>query len=110
MGLEEKNRGRWLLDLYPFGRETQGWDVGEPVFVDTCGNVGYYCAKFKEHFPRVPGRAILPDLPSTLAGAHAVPTPDVEAPGHNIFTPQEIKSEAADIQTPFLSCGIFKSR
>lgn len=90
MGLEEKNRGRWL-ELYPFERETQGWDAGEPVFVDMGGNVGYYCAKFKERFPMVPGRVILQDLPSTLA--HALPTPGVEALGHDFFTPQDIKSK-----------------
>lgn len=96
MGLEEKNRGRWL-DLYPFERETLGWDAHQPVFVDIGGNVGYYCAKFKEKFPKVPGRVILQDLPSTLA--HALPTSGVEAMGHDFFTPQGIKSKATSILT-----------
>ncbi|KAK7739363.1 hypothetical protein SLS63_001706 [Diaporthe eres] len=89
MGLEENTRGRWL-DEYPFELVTQGWDPKSPVFVDIGGNVGHYCAKFKEHFPNVPGHVILQDLPSTLA--HALHTPGVEALPHDFFEPQPIKS------------------
>lgn len=90
MGLEEKTRGRWL-DRYPFERMTQDWDPRSPVFVDIGGNVGHYCAKFKERFPNIPGRVILQDLPSTLA--HALHTPGVEALAHDFFEPQPVKGQ-----------------
>lgn len=90
MGLEENTRGRWL-DEYPFELVTQGWDPRSPVFVDIGGNVGHYCAKFKERFPNVPGHVILQDLPSTLA--HALHTPGVEAIPHDFFEPQPIKGQ-----------------
>lgn len=94
MGLEEKNRGRWL-DEYPFERETEGWDPNSPLFVDIGGNVGYYCAKFKDRFPNVPGRIILQDLPGTIA--HALQTPGVEVLGHDFFQPQPVKSKRISV-------------
>lgn len=93
MGLEEKVRGRWL-DEAPFERDTRHWDAGRPVFVDVGGNVGHYCAKFKERFPGVPGRVVLQDLPGTLA--HALQTPGVEPLAHDFFEPQPIKGTFVD--------------
>ena len=90
MAMEQKVRGRWL-DEYPIETVSQGWDPREPVFVDVGGNIGVYCAMFKNRFPDVPGRTILQDLPSTLA--HALPTPGVESLGHDFFEPQPVKGE-----------------
>ncbi|ORY56608.1 S-adenosyl-L-methionine-dependent methyltransferase [Pseudomassariella vexata] len=89
MAMEQTVRGRWL-DEYPIERDTQGWDPKLPVFVDIGGNIGHYCAQFKERFPEVPGRVVLQDLPDTLA--HAMPTPGVEAVAHDFFTPQPLKN------------------
>lgn len=90
MAMEQKVRGGWLNE-YPIESTSQGWDPKEPVFVDVGGNIGVYCAMFKKRFPEVPGRTILQDLPSTLA--HALPTPGVEALGHDFFEPQPVKGE-----------------
>lgn len=90
IGLEENVRGRWL-DEYPFEQVTQGWDPSSPVFVDIGGSVGHYCARFKEHFPDVPGRVILQDLPSALA--HAVHESGVEVLAHDFFEPQPVKGQ-----------------
>jgi len=92
MGMEQTVRGRWL-DEYPIERETQGWDPELPVFVDVGGNVGHYCAMFKNRFPSVPGRVILQDLPDTLG--HALQTPGVEALPHDFFQAQPIKGKYA---------------
>ncbi len=88
MAMEQTVRGRWL-DECPFQRETLGWDVNQPVFVNVGGNVEHYCALFKTRFPAVPGRVILQDLPSTLA--HAMQTSGVQALEHDFFEPQPIK-------------------
>lgn len=88
MAMEQTVRGRWL-DEYPIQRDMQGWDPNMPVFVDIGGNVGHYCAMFKNRFPNVPGRVILEDLPGTLA--HALPTLGVESLGHDFFEPQPVK-------------------
>jgi demethylsterigmatocystin 6-O-methyltransferase len=90
MALEQNVRGRWL-DEYPIKRDTQGWDPDLPVFVDVSGNVGHYCAMFKNRFPNVPGSVILQDLPNTLT--RALQTPGVEPLAHNFFEPQPVKGE-----------------
>ena len=90
MAMQQAVRGRWL-DEYPIERDTQGWDPNLPVFVDVGGNVGHYCAKFKSHFPNVPGRVVLQDLPHTIS--HALETPGVEILAHDFFEPQPLKGE-----------------
>lgn len=90
MALEQNVRGHWLDD-YPIERDTKGWDPDLPVFVDVGGNVGHYCAMFKNRFPDVPGRVILQDLPNTLT--RALQTPGVEPLAHNFFEPQPVKGE-----------------
>jgi demethylsterigmatocystin 6-O-methyltransferase len=88
MAMEQTVRGRWL-DEYPIRDQMKGWNSELPAFVDIGGNVGHYCAMFKNNFPDVPGRVILQDLPDTLR--HALKTPGVEAIGHDFFQPQPVK-------------------
>lgn len=88
MAMEQSVRSRWL-EQYPFEREASNWKADRPVFVDIGGNVGVYCALFKNRCASIPGRVILQDLPSTLT--HALSTPGVETMGHDFFKPQPVK-------------------
>ena len=92
MGLEQDVRGRWLKQ-YPFREHTRDWRPSheDALFVDIGGNVGHYCALFKNAFPELPGRIVLEDLAGTLG--HALPTPGVEKLQHDFFKEQPIKGE-----------------
>ncbi|RWA05635.1 hypothetical protein EKO27_g9468 [Xylaria grammica] len=88
MELQKATRGVWF-DKYPIQGETRSWDPNMPVWVDMGGNVGHYCALFKEKFPEVPGRVILQDIPLTIE--KALRTPGVENMSHDFFEEQPIK-------------------
>ena len=77
------------LSVYPIEEETKDWDPTGLVYVNIGGGIGHQCADFKKHFPHVPGRVILQDLPHSIDKAMA--TPGVENMVHNFFEPQPLK-------------------
>ena len=59
------------------------------LIVDVGGNKGHEIAKFREHFPDLPGRCIVQDLPETIPSTDDLPD-GVEAMAHDFFTTQPI--------------------
>ena len=88
MALRQRPDVSWL-SVYPVEAETKDWDPAAPVYVNMGGGIGHQCAQFKEHFPHVPGRVILQDLPHSIN--NALQTPGVENMVHNFFEPQPVK-------------------
>ena len=85
------------LSVYPIEEETKGWNPTGLVYVNIGGGIGHQCADFKRHFPHVPGRVILQDLPHSID--KAMSTPGVENMVHNFFEPQPLKGSHFHIQS-----------
>jgi len=87
-GRRQMVQDTWL-SVYPVEEEAKGFDPDSPVLVDIGGSTGDNCAQFKQHYPNIPGRVILQDLPDTVAVAPS--TPGVENMAHDFFKEQPIK-------------------
>ena len=81
------------LSVYPVSEETKGWSPEKPVFVDVGGGFGHQCAALRAHYPELPGRIILQDLPH--ATEHAIAMENVEVMVHDFFQPQPIKGKVS---------------
>ena len=63
------------------------------LLVDVAGGLGHDVGSFRTHFPHVPGRCILQDLPETIAQVRKTPPPGVELMKYDFFTPQPVKGK-----------------
>lgn len=79
------------IDKYPveekLGSLTTSAD--DAVLVDIGGGFGQQAIAFRAKYKDLPGRVVVQDIPSTLAGAQ--PVPGVEFTAHDFFTEQTIK-------------------
>ena len=62
---------------------------GAVFLVDVAGGKGHDISSLNTHFPGLPGRLIVQDLPSTFE--NYIPLENVEAQPHDIFTKQPIE-------------------
>lgn len=58
--------------------------------VDVGGGQGHYLARLISEYPEMPGRKIVQDLPTVVAGVDASSAP-FEPQAHDFFTPQPVK-------------------
>lgn len=99
MTAQREGQPIWL-DVFPFEKLlAQDVNPETPLFVDVGGGVGHQCAALKARFPQVPGRVILQDQAQILP--QALPTPGVEAMGHDFWTPQPVKGSRCPILSFF---------
>ena len=71
------------------GLKTSKDDV---LLVDVAGGRGHDVGKFRAHFPQLPGRCVLQDLPETIAQVRSSPPQGVELMEYDFFTPPPVKS------------------
>lgn len=65
------------------------------VLVDIGGGIGHDLSLFKQHFPQLPGKLVVQDLPGVIKDIRE-PLPDgVEAVVYNMFDPQPLKGAKA---------------
>ena len=86
--------GSFLYDYYPVEeRLIKGYDadVSDVMLVDMGGNWGDKIIAVKEHFPQLPGRLIVQDLPYTIDAAPK--TDKAELTVHDFFQAQPVISE-----------------
>ena len=87
-------RSAWH-EIYPAATELDvpGFQAPNepPLLVDVGGNTGYDAASFKAKNPHIKGRAVVQDLPETLASGAA--PENVEAIAYDFFTAQPIKGK-----------------
>ena len=81
-------------DAYPWGIELPKLNLEDEdvAIVDVAGGQGHMMKEIRTRNPRIKGRFVVQDLPSTL---EAVPTPapeGIEFMEYDIFTPQPIKN------------------
>lgn len=84
-------RGDDWIESFPVEKEVGSFSA-EPeqaILVDVGGGFGQQAIAFKSKFPNLPGRLIVQEIPSTLAGAQ--PVDGIELVEHDFFQPQPIK-------------------
>ena len=83
-------RGNDWVDSYPVEKEVGSFATPEQaILVDVGGGFGQQAISFQRKFPTLPGRIVVQDIPSTLAGAQ--PVPGIEFQEHDFFQPQPVK-------------------
>ncbi|KAG8531974.1 uncharacterized protein KY384_003610 [Bacidia gigantensis] len=93
MTAQRDGRANWL-DFFPFEQQiargiTSSVDDEAVLFVDMGGARGHEIQAIKSHYPQLPGKVILQDLPDTIA--QALPVPGLIAMAHDFFTEQTVK-------------------
>ena len=91
------------FQLYPVGQELASTTSNprslktgkdDVLLVDVAGGRGHDVGKFRAHFPHLPGRCILQDLPETIAQVRKTTPPQgVELMEYDFFTPQPVKGK-----------------
>ena len=90
------------FQLYPAGQELvpttsnlRSLKTGKDdvLLVDVAGGRGHDVGNFRAHFPQLPGRCILQDLPETIAQVRKTPPQGVELMEYDFFTPQPVKGK-----------------
>ncbi|KAL9084756.1 MAG: hypothetical protein Q9165_007931 [Trypethelium subeluteriae] len=66
-------------------------DTDAVLLVDVAGGRGHDLEKFRQHYPDLPGRCILQDLPETIEDLKGNPPRGCEMQGYDFFTAQPIK-------------------
>ena len=88
-------RAQWF-DLYPVVTHLGACLVDKPLLVDIGGSVGHNIQNFHNHFPDLPGRRILQDLPKTIEAIKPDRLdPSIEPMVYDFFSPQPIKGAKA---------------
>ena len=66
-------------------------DADDILLIDIGGNLGHDLMTFKNAFPDVTGRLILPDLPNVIATVSPETSGKIETMGYDFFTEQPVK-------------------
>ena len=82
---------QWF-DIYPAAEKLKDVrkDADAVLLVDIAGGPGQELGRFKQRYPRFPGRLVLQDLPLTLSRIEKLPE-GMESMPYDFFTPQPVK-------------------
>ncbi|KAJ5089736.1 hypothetical protein N7532_008420 [Penicillium argentinense] len=82
---------QWF-EIYPAAEKLNDLrqDPNIPLMVDVGGGPGQELARFKERYPKIPGRFVLQDLPLTLQRIQGLPS-GIETMEYDFFTSQPVK-------------------
>ncbi|KAF1952680.1 S-adenosyl-L-methionine-dependent methyltransferase [Byssothecium circinans] len=91
VAVQRQGHTGWL-EFYPFEQQViNGFDQEDPnavLLVDIGGNTGHELQEIRRHFPSLPGRMVLQDLPSTIEQVQS--GHEFEVMAHDFFTSQPI--------------------
>ncbi|KAJ5106492.1 hypothetical protein N7456_003167 [Penicillium angulare] len=91
MTMSFRRRGKDWFEFFPVAERLRVPDDNDTLIVDIGGSQGEDLKKFKAHFPAIPGKLILQDLPAVVEGAHDLPV-GIEAQKHDFFQVQPVKN------------------
>lgn len=84
------DRGSWL-DVYPAERLIEGARPEGVFIVDVGGGLGQDIEKFRQRYPKVPGRLVVQDLPIVIEEARGKLDSRIEAMAHDFTAPQPLQ-------------------
>lgn len=92
-GMKSLHTGSLAGDAYPFASELAKLNIKDTdvAIVDIAGGQGHIMAELRRLNPKIKGRFIVQDLPSTFE-AVPNPPPGVEFMPYDMFTPQPLKN------------------
>ncbi|KAF2872238.1 S-adenosyl-L-methionine-dependent methyltransferase [Massariosphaeria phaeospora] len=87
MTISRMERGEEWFEFFPVKDRLKVRSPDDTLLVDIGGGVGHDAIAFKKHFPDLPGRLIVEDLPVVIADAKDMPD-GIELLGHSFFNEQ----------------------
>jgi O-methyltransferase domain len=94
MALTRLERGQQWFEFFPTEERFGATDPSQVVLVDIGGGLGHDLAAFHAHFPNLPGKLVLQDLPGVINNIQEL-SPAIQRTVHDFFTPQPIKGARA---------------
>ncbi|CAL5871553.1 uncharacterized protein PFLUO_LOCUS5806 [Penicillium psychrofluorescens] len=94
MTQSQQYRGADWFEIYPV-QERLRVSPDQVLLVDIGGGVGHDIAAFKKHFPDLPGKLVLQDLPQVIETIKEPLPEGIIAISHNMFEPQPISGARA---------------
>ncbi|KAJ6119430.1 hypothetical protein N7523_003710 [Penicillium sp. IBT 18751x] len=90
MGMSFRRRGKDWFEFFPVRERLRVSRRSDPLIVDVGGGQGEDLKKFQEHFPNLPGKLILQDLPKVIEGITDLP--GIEVRSHDFFQKQPVQN------------------
>ncbi|KAJ5820599.1 hypothetical protein N7474_006190 [Penicillium riverlandense] len=94
MTQSQQYRGADWFEIYPV-QEQLRVSPDQVLLVDIGGGVGHDITAFKKHFPDLPGKLVLQDLPQVIDTIKEPLPEGITAISHNMFEPQPISGARA---------------
>ncbi|KAJ5278920.1 hypothetical protein N7478_004292 [Penicillium angulare] len=91
MTMSFRRRGKDWFEFFPVAERLHVPNDTDTLIVDIGGSQGEDLKKFKAHFPTLPGKLILQDLPAVVEGAHDLPA-GIVAQKYDFFQVQPVKN------------------
>ncbi|KAF2108462.1 S-adenosyl-L-methionine-dependent methyltransferase [Lophiotrema nucula] len=87
MAITRLQRGEDWFEFYPVEDKLKASSPEDIVLVDIGGGLGHDAIAFRNHFPDLPGKVVVEDLPAVTAEIKDLPD-GIEALGHSFLDPQ----------------------